>query len=46
VRTRYYENSEDAIVMWCHDVQSSTYRELLDEIAVRVNPCATDGSAS
>ena len=21
VRKRYYENTEDAIVMWCHDIQ-------------------------
>jgi ribosomal-protein-alanine N-acetyltransferase len=25
VRKRYYENSEDAIVMWCHDIQSDDY---------------------
>ncbi|NND74722.1 MAG: ribosomal protein S18-alanine N-acetyltransferase [Ilumatobacter sp.] len=32
VRTRYYENVEDAIVMWCHDVQTVDYRRRLDEI--------------
>ncbi len=32
VRTRYYENVEDAIVMWCHDIQSGAYRRRLDEI--------------
>lgn len=34
VRQKYYENSEDAIVMWCHDIQTPTYRQRLDEIAV------------
>ncbi|MDX2380835.1 MAG: ribosomal protein S18-alanine N-acetyltransferase [Acidimicrobiia bacterium] len=32
VRKRYYENSEDAIVMWCHDIQSASYRDTLDGI--------------
>lgn len=32
VRTRYYENTEDAIVMWCEDIQSDRYRMLLDSI--------------
>ena len=32
VRARYYENTEDAIVMWCNDIQSSEYRALLDGI--------------
>jgi ribosomal-protein-alanine N-acetyltransferase len=30
VRTRYYENTEDAIVMWCHDIQTDRYRSLLE----------------
>lgn len=29
VRQRYYENTDDAIVMWCHDLQSAAYRERL-----------------
>jgi [ribosomal protein S18]-alanine N-acetyltransferase len=33
VRRRYYDNVEDAIVMWCHDVQTAAYRERLDELA-------------
>lgn len=33
VRRRYYENSEDAIVMWCHDILSADYAERLDCIA-------------
>lgn len=32
VRVRYYENTEDAIVMWCHDIQSAEYASLLDDI--------------
>lgn len=35
MRSKYYENTEDAIVMWCHDIQSSEYRERLDRLAVR-----------
>ncbi len=30
VRARYYENTEDAIVMWCNDIQGDDYRMLLD----------------
>jgi [ribosomal protein S18]-alanine N-acetyltransferase len=33
VRRRYYENREDAIVMWCHDIQSDAYAERLRELA-------------
>jgi [ribosomal protein S18]-alanine N-acetyltransferase len=36
VRTRYYENTEDAIVMWCHDIGSPEYRDRLEELS-----CAT-----
>lgn len=32
VRARYYENIEDAIVMWCNDIQGDEYRALLDSI--------------
>jgi len=32
VRARYYENTEDAIVMWCNDIQGHEYRALLDSI--------------
>lgn len=32
VRARYYENTEDAIVMWCNDIQGEDYRALLDSI--------------
>jgi ribosomal-protein-alanine N-acetyltransferase len=27
LRKRYYENSDDAIVMWCHDIQTPEYAE-------------------
>jgi [ribosomal protein S18]-alanine N-acetyltransferase len=33
VRKRYYDNTEDAIVMWCHDLQSDDYRERLQRLA-------------
>ena len=42
VRTRYYENSEDAIVMWCHDIQEDPYRAVLDSL----RPPASDGTTS
>jgi ribosomal-protein-alanine N-acetyltransferase len=29
VRQRYYENTEDAIVMWCHEIAEPPYRERL-----------------
>lgn len=32
VRTRYYENTEDAIVMWCHDIHLPEYRARLEEL--------------
>ncbi len=32
VRARYYENTEDAIVMWCNDIQDDDYRAMLDSI--------------
>jgi ribosomal-protein-alanine N-acetyltransferase len=33
VRQRYYENTEDAIVMWCHDVGEAAYRERLSSLS-------------
>jgi ribosomal-protein-alanine N-acetyltransferase len=35
VRTRYYDNTEDALVMWCHGIQTPEYRERLDALADR-----------
>jgi len=32
VRKRYYENDEDAIVMWCHDINLPEYTERLDSL--------------
>ncbi len=32
VRRNYYENSEDAIVMWCHEIQGPGYRSRLVDI--------------
>ena len=32
VRRRYYENTEDAIVMWCEDIQTPGYSERLAEL--------------
>lgn len=30
IRTRYYDNAEDAIVMWCHDIDGVEYAERLE----------------
>ena len=32
IRKRYYDNVEDAIVMWCHDIQDVAYAARLAEI--------------
>ncbi len=32
VRKRYYENTDDAIVMWCHDIQSPEYAATIDRL--------------
>ena len=32
VRQKYYENSEDAIVMWCHEIQGTDYRRRLERL--------------
>ena len=34
VRKRYYENTEDAIVMWCHDIRSRRVRRALARAGV------------
>ena len=39
VRKRYYENVEDAIVMWCHDIAEVPYRQRLESLC----PEATRG---
>jgi ribosomal-protein-alanine N-acetyltransferase len=33
VRKQYYENGIDAIVMWCHDIQSDEYSRRLEELS-------------
>lgn len=35
LRPRYYENTEDAIVMWCHDIDNDQYAERLRSLEVR-----------
>ena len=32
VRQRYYENTEDAIVMWCHGILEPPYRARLRDL--------------
>mgnify|MGYP006193479123 CR=1 FL=1 len=32
VRAKYYENRDDAIVMWCTDIQSEVYEARLQTI--------------
>lgn len=38
VRQRYYENTEDAVVMWLHDLQSVQYRRRLAELCPEAAP--------
>ena len=38
VRKRYYENTEDAIVMWCHDIQTEGYARRLRELGGTSEP--------
>jgi ribosomal-protein-alanine N-acetyltransferase len=38
VRQRYYENTEDAIVMWCHDIGEAAYRERLKALSPESAP--------
>jgi len=37
IRQKYYENTDDAIVMWCTDIQSDEYSQRLEAI-VRSRP--------
>lgn len=32
IRARYYEGTEDALVMWCHDIQAPAYAVRLGEL--------------
>lgn len=36
IRARYYENTEDAIVMWCSDIQSDEYRSSIEAIRTQL----------
>jgi [ribosomal protein S18]-alanine N-acetyltransferase len=38
VRQRYYENTEDAIVMWCHDIGEPAFRERLTSLSPESMP--------
>jgi [ribosomal protein S18]-alanine N-acetyltransferase len=38
VRQRYYENTEDAIVMWCHDIGEPSFRERLTLLSPESTP--------
>lgn len=35
VRKNYYDNSEDAIVMWCHDIDTTEYAQRLERLTGR-----------
>jgi ribosomal-protein-alanine N-acetyltransferase len=36
VRRNYYENSTDAIVMWCHDIQDPEYSARISQLGERL----------
>ena len=38
VRQRYYENTEDAIVMWCHDIGEPAFRQRLSSLSPECVP--------
>ena len=38
VRQRYYENTEDAIVMWCHDIGDASFRARLATLSPQSTP--------
>lgn len=42
VRQRYYDNVEDAIVMWCHDIPGDDYRTRLNTIREASHDSAGD----
>jgi [ribosomal protein S18]-alanine N-acetyltransferase len=31
IRQRYYENTEDALVMWAHDIQGADFAQRLED---------------
>ncbi len=38
IRQRYYENTEDAVVMWCHDIHSASSQERLRGLCPEAGP--------
>jgi ribosomal-protein-alanine N-acetyltransferase len=38
VRQRYYENTEDAIVMWCHDICEPEFAQRLTALCPEAAP--------
>ena len=38
IRQRYYENVEDAIVMWCHEIGSAEYAARLRQLSPEASP--------
>lgn len=38
VRQRYYENTEDAIVMWCHDIGNPEFAQRLSSLCPESTP--------
>jgi ribosomal-protein-alanine N-acetyltransferase len=40
VRQRYYENTEDAIVMWCHDIGNAAFAQRLATLSPESKPRA------
>ena len=42
VRQKYYENTEDAIVMWCHNIDTPEYAARLRQIC----PEAQEGNSA
>jgi ribosomal-protein-alanine N-acetyltransferase len=46
IRQRYYENVEDAIVMWCHDITSAEYRRRLERIRAGSDRPDTSGTSN
>ena len=43
VRQRYYENTEDAIVMWCHDIGERQFRDRLVSLSPESVPAGQLG---
>ncbi len=34
IRVGYYENHEDALIMWCHDIDTDRYAALIEQLSV------------